>query len=214
MTLTPVRKIRRGHRGNRGRLGAPKAGGRAEFESTLERDYYLTLEFDPSVARFTPQPLRVSYRGLNGRKKSYVPDTLVEYHGDRPPCLVEVKHVADLLADRDEYRQKFQAARQVARERGWTFCTVTERSIRGPLLRNITFLRPFRDGDRIHAEAHLSYFRAHFRAESTPRAALEGFPLAERGVMLPVLWSLVAGGELQLDLRQPLTLDTSMRTRP
>ena len=46
--MTPVRKIRKGRRGNRGRLGAPKAGERAEFESTLERDFYLTLEFDPA----------------------------------------------------------------------------------------------------------------------------------------------------------------------
>jgi len=53
MTLKPVRKIGKGRRGNRGRIGAVKAGGRAVFESTLERDFYLALEFDPAVRAFS-----------------------------------------------------------------------------------------------------------------------------------------------------------------
>ncbi|WP_407539349.1 TnsA endonuclease N-terminal domain-containing protein [Deinococcus radiomollis] len=212
MTYSPVRKIGKGRRGNRGRLGAPKAGGRAEFESTLERDFYLILEFDPSVRRFTPQPLVVRYLGLNGRKKRYVPDTLVEYQGGRPPCLFEVKYVVDLVADRAEYRQRFRAARQEAKERGWTFSTVTERFIRSEMLVNINFLRPFRDSDRVHSPAHLAYFRDHFSVHSTPRASLEGFSLAERGEMLPALWTLVAKGELEFSLVQRLSLDTPLRT--
>lgn len=210
VTRVPVRKIRRTWRGNRGRLGAPKAGGRAEFESTLERDFYLMLEFDPTVARFTPQPIRLTYRGLSGRKKPYVPDTLVEYHRGRLPCLYEVKYVSDLRDDRDEYRLKFRAAREQARDLGWTFCTATERSIRGQVLKNIMFLRPFRDSNQVHSGEHLSIVLAWFARPSTPRALLEDRSLAERGVLLPVLWTLVARGALRFDLGQPLTLDSPL----
>ena len=75
-----VRTIRRGHRGNRGRATATKAGGRAEFESTLERDFYFLLEMDPEVLSFTPQPVSLTFKGPNGRSRRYVPDALI----DRP----------------------------------------------------------------------------------------------------------------------------------
>lgn len=203
-----VRQIRRGHRGNRGRIHAPKAGGRAEFESTLERDFYYLLQCSSEVERFHPQPVALSYVGGNGRKKRYVPDTLVYYRDGQSPCLFEVKHVAELLKDRAEYRLRFRAARAYAREQGWRFSTVTERAIRGVVLDNITFLRQFLDPDREFDPAHLEFLRQNLTAPTTPRTLLASLPLTRKGVLLPALWHLVATGEIQTDLGERLTMDS------
>ena len=58
----PVRKIRKSHRSITGTVVSTKAGGGADYESTLERDYLLQLEFDPQVRELWPQPLTIEYR--------------------------------------------------------------------------------------------------------------------------------------------------------
>ena len=214
MTLKPVRKIGKGRRGNRGRIGAVKAGGRAVFESTLERDFYLALEFDPAVRSFSPQPVSIRYRGVSGRLKPYVPDVLVEYWDMRSPCLFEVKYVADLLKDPAEYRLRFQAARAYARTQGWRFCTVTERFIRKEIVRNAVFLRPFLDPARVFDPAVQSGLLARLEehGESTPDRLLAGCTPEERGLYLPALWNLIARREIVAALDQPLKMD-SLLTR-
>lgn len=212
--MEPVRKIRRGHRGNRGRITASKAGGRAEFESTLERDFYSLLQFDPGVESFAPQPVSLSYTALNGRKKRYVPDTLVHYTGETPPCLFEVKHVAELQSDAAEYRLKFQAARRYAREQGWRFCTVTERSIRGVQLDNIAFLRAFLDPDREFEADDLAFLLSAVQQPTTPRTVLGHLPLQRKGALLPALWHLVATGQIRTALDTRVTMDSPIWRAP
>lgn len=211
-----VRTIRTGHRGNRGRATATKAGGRAEFESTLERDFYFLLEMDPEVLSFTPQPVSLTFKGPNGRSRRYVPDALIEYRDGRPPCLTEVKYAAELHKDPELFRLRFQAAREYARAQGWTFSTFTEKAIRNQRLTNVTFLRPYLDPQR--------RFDQKIQAELLARAAqpgnltltdlLSGLSLSEKGHWLPVLWHLVATLQLQVDLEQPLTLHTRFWRAP
>ncbi|MFC6665877.1 TnsA endonuclease N-terminal domain-containing protein [Deinococcus radiopugnans] len=211
MVIPPVRKIIKGRRGNRGRIGALKAGGRATFESTLERDFYFTLDFDPAVETFSPQPVLLTYQGSNGRKKKYVPDVLVTYTDRRPHGLFEVKYAADLLADPSEFRLKFRAAREYARCEGWTFGTVTEKSIRQQRLKNITFLRPFLDPGRVFAARDRQMLLCQFTVIGlTPRQLLADLSLEEKGRLLPVLWHLVAAGVILLDMDQPLGMDSPL----
>ena len=58
------------------------------WESQLERDYIYLLEFDPDVASYDEQPLRIEYY-LNGKKHRYTPDFLVRKGNKR--IIVEVK---------------------------------------------------------------------------------------------------------------------------
>ena len=208
-----VRTIRRGHRGNRGRATAAKAGGRADFESTLERDFYFLLELDPSVECFTPQPVSLTFKGPNERRRRYVPDALIEYRDGRPPCLVEIKYVDELRKDPALFRLRFQAAREYARTQGWTFCTFTEKAIRTQRLRNVTFLRPYLDPKRrfdpeIRAELLSRAARSH---SGTLEDLLTGLSLAEKGHFLPVLWHLVATFQIPVSLDKPLTLRTPLQ---
>lgn len=212
--MESVRKIRRGHRGNRGRISAAKAGGRAEFESTLERDFYLLLDFDTSVARFVTQPVKLHYTGVGGRKKPYVPDTLVFYTGERPPCLFEVKHVEELQKDPAEYRLKFQAARRYAREQGWHFCTATEKSIRGTQLHNVNFLRPYLDPDRTYPAEDLDFVLAQVQQPTTPGAILNHLPLQRKATLLSALWHLVATRQIQIALDTRVSMDSPIWRAP
>lgn len=126
-----------------GTLASQKAEGGAQYESALERDHYLALEFDPTVVKVVPQPVVIHYRDEQGKRRRYTPDTLVQYRGGRPPGLFEVKYIAEVREKREESRRKFRAARAYAREQGWTFTLVTERTVRAPHLKNAHFLRPF-----------------------------------------------------------------------
>ena len=67
----------------------------ASFEPSLERDFFILLEFNAKVIRWDPQPCRIPVRTTG---KTYVPDVLVSYADDpRDPLtfrqvLYEVKY--------------------------------------------------------------------------------------------------------------------------
>src|SRR5437868_5438583 len=47
------------------------------FESSLERDFFILLDFDLNVDRYEEQPVRIEYRDGDGRLRTYTPDVLV-----------------------------------------------------------------------------------------------------------------------------------------
>jgi len=139
----PVRKIPKNHLFVTGRHATARSAEMVEFEATLERDHVLLLDADPLVASYEAQPVRIPLPG-----KSYVPDLLVHFHQDadgvlRPSELVEVKPQAFLDKYAEDYAPKFAAAKIYAQQRGWIFCTRTEKDIRTPRLENIKFLRGY-----------------------------------------------------------------------
>jgi hypothetical protein len=66
----PVRKIPKNYRSVTGRFPSLKNNRSVAFESTLERDFYLSLEFDEGVESYEEQPLTIS-GDHNGRAISY-----------------------------------------------------------------------------------------------------------------------------------------------
>jgi len=47
------------------------------FESSLERDFLLLLDFDPEVVLYEEQPVTINYHDDQGRRRRYTPDVLV-----------------------------------------------------------------------------------------------------------------------------------------
>jgi len=151
-----ARSIPKSYRNVTGRFASVKNRNPIGFESTLEKDFFLLLEFDRRVESFEEQPVTIPYHNPEGQLCRYTPDVLVRYRPvltgqpGGPPALCEVKYRSDLREHGAEYRPKFTAARRYARDRGWRFRVVTEREIRTPRLRNIRFLlryRPMRVDD-------------------------------------------------------------------
>lgn len=210
----PVRRIGRGHRSVRGR--AVVHGHLVAFESTLERDFLETVDFDRTVVSILEQPCRISYRDRNGRQRSYVPDALVQHrpgtglHGI-DGFLYEIKHRDDLFAAWSTLKPKFMAARAWARERRLRFVILTEREIRGSHLDNVRVLNQYR-----HLQPH---------PEIEERLAALLVVLGEISVrtLVEAIWSceeqriaapayvlrMIAAGRINLsDLAESLTMES------
>ncbi len=200
----PVRKIPKNHIFVTGRHASAKSVGHAEFESLLENDYLILLDFDPQVERYEVQPVRVPVPGV---PRGYVPDVLVHFAPDnagkrRRSELTEVKSVADLQKKQAEYAPKFEAARQYADSMGWTFVCKTDQDIRIPRLKNLKFLRAYR---RIQPAAGLEQQLlcavASLGGRTTSNQLLDSCCSSnnQRIELLPVLWHLVVTRRIMAD---------------
>jgi hypothetical protein len=188
------------------------------FESTLERDFLLLLDFDPDVEFFEEQPVKIIYHDAHGQRRFYTPDVLVRYRPHRfqaqhtKPVLCEVKYRDDLRQHWVEYRPKFRAAQGYARQRGWRFRVVTERLVRTPYLENVKFLRPYRTipVNALHRTRLLDML-AHLEAPDPARLlAAVCQDRWQQAQMLPMLWQLVATREVGTALDQPLTMHSRL----
>jgi hypothetical protein len=202
----PVRKIPKNYLFVTGGFSSRKNSRMAGFESPLEKDYMLLLEFDNSVASFEEQPLTIPIPGIH---KGYTPDLLVRFHPQpitghqRPQALVEVKHSEELVKNKSKYAKKFDIARNFAKERGWEFEIVTEKEIRIPRLRNLKFLREYRNITPSPDERDqiLKVMSTLGNTASIQDLLEKLCPGDERRLTsLPVIWHMVVAGFLVVDL--------------
>lgn len=211
----PARRIPKNHLVVTGRhASARSADGSADFESTLEKEHMLLLDFDTRVERYEAQPVRIEVGG----SRHYTPDLLVTFGADtagvRPsPELVEVKTRADLVKHAAAYRDKFEAARIYAEQRGWRFLIRTEVDIRTPRLEAVKFLRRYRSVEPAieHAEVLLQTLRsqqgrcaAHHLVECVTNSD------DERALLYTALWHLVATRQIMLDMDAGIRPDSPL----
>lgn len=205
-----VRKIPKNYRNVTGIAASSKAGGAAQFESTLERDFLALLEFSPEVKNIDPQPVKIEWVDANGCQRSYTPDVFVEFFGcvGKAPWLCEVKYRSELREKWAEFSPKFKVAFHFAREQGWRFKIITEREVRTPHLANARFLTGFRRTipDAGDVRAILDHLKKIH--ETTPRGLIEAIRLDATGQarLIGVLWHLVATFQIGVDLQEPLTM--------
>ena len=212
----PVRSVPKNSRSLTGKIIDSHTHTAVAFESALERDLYLLLDFDPSVAHFEEQPVTIAYQDPGGVKRRYTPDVLVHYipalrgQRDHRSVLYEIKYRDDLRTHWHEYRAKFKAARRYARSQGWRFRLITEREIRTPYLKNVKFLRQYRARRFDCGDSHQMLTILAERGETEPETllALLSPDRWERARLLPVLWHLIAIGEVGADLTVPLTMSS------
>ena len=138
----PVRKISKNYRNVTGVLTNPKTQTRHEFESTLERDFLLLLNFNNLVISYQVQPVRISWLDQNNKLRHYTPDVRVFYQTNRP-FLIEIKYRSELHEKWSELKPKFKAAIAYCRQQGWRFKIITEVEVRGIELKNIKFLNGY-----------------------------------------------------------------------
>lgn len=73
----PTRKIKKSYRSVTGVLASKKNARMVASESTLERDLYHLLEFDPMVESYEEQPATLSYQLPTGQQSHYTPDVVI-----------------------------------------------------------------------------------------------------------------------------------------
>ncbi len=203
----PVRKIPKNYLGVTGGFSSKKNAVMLGFESLLEKEYMLLLEFDDTVAGFEEQPVTIT---IPGTKRTYTPDLLIRFRDPdfRRSCLAEVKHTDDLTKNAAKYAEKFDAARYFAEERGWDFQVVTQEDIRIPKLQNLKFLRAYRSIDLAEQDkAAVINALDQLGNDTFFNTLLEALaPTTEEKLhWLPIIWHLIVTRAIQCDLDTPFT---------
>lgn len=179
------------------------------FESSLERDFLVLLDFVPCVEQVEEQPVAITYCGQNGESRRYTPDTRVVFNDGQPTSIFEVKYREDLRTQWAASKLKFRAAMRYCQERGWRFRIITDREIRGSaLLANAKFLRAYREREPdAGVEEHLVRTLATL-GEVSPDGLIKAAYWNQDWRMRAVsaLWRLVAIGRIEADLYHPLTM--------
>lgn len=187
------------------------------YESTLERDFLIKMEFSLSVLSVVPQPIEVPFE-LEGGAYVYTPDFFVSYRQIESalldysrPILVEVKPSEEWRKNWRAWSKKWKAALRIARSQGWEFHIYDESRIRDKALENIRFLDPYK--------------RMQFAAEETQwilanLAAMGSAPVhfllarhfmgEYRAAGIAHIWHLLATRQIDCDINLPLNERTEL----
>lgn len=137
-----VRQIKKSYISCTGYFASYKNKSQIAFESVLERDFYMMLEFDNNVVSYEEQPMRIQYEYLDGKNRRYTPDTLVLYK-DRSERLFEVKY-EDELKNNCELQEKLKLLSNHIKEKySIDFEIFTDKFMDKQLLLNYKFLYKF-----------------------------------------------------------------------
>jgi hypothetical protein len=108
-------------------------------ESILERDLAIRALYDSDVLSIREQAIRVFYT-LDGKRRSYTPDFLIERKNHRPQ-IIEVKYKRQLTP---WFQLLFRIITPICDRHGYEFLVYTESEIRiQPLLDDIKLLRRY-----------------------------------------------------------------------
>jgi hypothetical protein len=211
--LAPSRAIGTSRRALTGRLSLGE-GARAGFESSLERDWLICLDFHPTVTLIREQPFSIHYESDRGTRR-YTPDVLAQFAiapGQRSTVVYEVKPQDELKSSFAEHRCRFKKAVAFCRAKGWRFKIVTEKHIRTPFLDNAKFLRKYRAFavQELYRDQLLYSLRA--LGPTCPQALLALAYLSDekRMAALTELWRMVACREIGAELARPLTMRSAI----
>jgi putative transposase len=134
-----ARNIPAKERGNRGLFPSPKVpNGIVEYESCLERDFFILCHHAPDVLEFQHQPVTISYKDLTRKDRIYTPDAYIEFK-DGKKAIFEIKYEEEVICSSDKYKERWDAAKKWCLDRNIIFLVITERLIRTPRWFNVWF---------------------------------------------------------------------------
>lgn len=205
----PQRKISKSYRSVTGHFPSIKNNRSIAFESLLEKNYFLTLEFDNTVKSYSEQPqITIEY---NGKPKIYSADCHVIYHSSsrKKNMIVEAKYESELAKDRDTLMEKFERARVSLQKIDMDFSLFTDATYPEVYIRNLDFLYRYKtfthnntNDSRILNAVHQPISALEL-ANTLAQNKTDYFQLANS------IWSLVANGRLETNLEiNDITMNT------
>lgn len=210
----PVRKIPKSFRAVTGRF--PSAINRQKvvgYESKLEHDYYLMLEFDSNVKSYEEQPVKIP-GVVKGIPVTYVPDCLVKYKDGRRPLLVEVKYSSELNDDNVNLMFKIARMKEYAAENRIDFTVITENDVYGDFFTNcLQLYRKARPPARIKLTRPQILKLFDHSKEMTLKELLLSFgdtPTAWADYT-PSIWHMLFTGEIVTDLNVKIGYASMLR---
>lgn len=209
----PVRKIPKSFRSVTGRFPSMINGRCMSYESKLERDYFLRLEFDPKILSYEEQPLKVPGT-FDGLSIVYIPDCLVTYRDERHPLLVELKYEKELAEKADKLDRKFARLREYAAENEMEFNLVTEKDVYDTALENYRLIYRFAKVPSKFDFKKKSIIGAleHHR-ELSLKDLLKCLNVQQsiQAEYSPAVWHMLYTREIETDLNRPIGYDSKLR---
>lgn len=137
-----TRKIKKSYISCTGYFASYKNKIQIAFESVLERDFYMLLEFDDNVISYIEQPITINCEYRDGSRRKYTPDCLVTYK-DGTEQYYEVKYINEIRND-SELREKLDFLKSYFYdEHTLKFDIFTDEEISKIYLDNLKFLYKF-----------------------------------------------------------------------
>jgi hypothetical protein len=195
----PKRKPKKTFRSVTGYFPSKKNGRSIFFESTLEKQYFLTLEFDKNVKSYLEQPIKLEYI-FNNKKTRYHPDCLVHYI-DNTSKLIEVKYISDLEENGDEYKARFDIAREYAKSNDMIFDIYTDKEHDTQTIRNMQFLYSFstHPSDNEKEQTIVNILKSNKELSVTNVLKLITDNRFEQAKYLPYIWKLTFENTIKVD---------------
>jgi hypothetical protein len=195
--MQPSRRFRarKGQRHLPGRWWSATDGRHVGYESWLERDQAMWLDWDQAVTGIASQPFRLWWTAGEGKAPSHVPDYFAE-RGKRSPVVIDCRP-ADRRRPRD--LAAFEATRRACDLVGWEYRLVG--ALDPTATANLRWLSGYRH-PRFGVPPVAAALRAAFAA---PVPLMDGAEAAGDPIaVLPVLYHLLWRQELAADLSVPL----------
>lgn len=205
----PIRKIPKNYRSVTGFFSSLKNNKSIAFESTLERDFYLYLEFEEDVASYEEQPLKIEYK-INTLTYSYTPDAIVYYNSkNKKPCIYEVKYTNDLKLFTKNKRIQ---AESFAAKKDFNFKFFTEKNCSPIYIKNLHFLYSFKDTDNIEQEQKIIAFLSNHKSISYYDFLNLYFKeKSKQAEIIPFLWKLVLKKDIKINLEEKISNQTILK---
>jgi hypothetical protein len=185
----------KGQRNYPGRWWSATVSAHVGYESWLERDHLMLLDFDPMVAGIASQPFWLSWSTPEGKVRSHAPDYFAR-RADGSAVVVDCRPL-ERIKPRDA--AKFEATRRACGQLGWEY-----RVVGAPdpiVVSNVRWLAGYR-----HPRHDVPEVAAGLRGVFAEPGGLMtgarsvGDPIA----VLPVLFHLLWRHELAVDVSVPL----------
>ena len=190
---------RKGQRHFPGWYYAVTTGRHVGFESWLERDHAMLLDFDPQVVGLASQPFWLHWT-VEAERRRHAPDYFVR-KADGTGVVLDVR-ADDRIEPRDA--QAFEATRRACGLVGWEFRRLGTMT---PLfVRNLRWISRYRH-PRCRGPAGVAERLLEVFAQARPLFEGAGM-VGDRLLVLPVLYHLLWCGHLSADLHARV-LDTS-----
>lgn len=177
-------------------------GAHVGFESWLERDHLMLMDFDPAVRAVSSQPFWLRWRDGGGRSRRHAPDFFAR-KADGIGVVVDVRP-DDRIPVRDA--ETFMVTAVACEAAGWEYWRAGD--LDAVLVANVRWLSRYRHRRCLVPEVAAVLLEAF----AGGRGLFEGAELAgDRLRVLPVLFHLMWQRQLAADLAAPLGMSTVVR---
>ncbi|MGI8446165.1 MAG: TnsA-like heteromeric transposase endonuclease subunit [Streptosporangiaceae bacterium] len=165
------------------------------FESWLERDHLMLMDFDPDVVAVSSQPFWLRWKDRKGRPRRHAPDFFAR-RADGTAVVVDVRP-EDRVPDRDA--EVFAVTAQACEDAGWEYQRAVD--LDPVLVANVRWLSRYRHRRCLVPDVAAVLLEAF----ADGRGSFEGAEMAgDRLRVLPVLFHLMWCRRLAADLTVPL----------